>query len=285
MDKQKLITYGFLIISTVILTLLFVYAQTTQIIYGVVIIAILYYYFFYSGDNIMDVLTELTPLSEPKQIVTAEATQRTLLERGSSTVMGFFNLQQGDRTAKYIDKLRPDEYTPVMYVPGNWSFEISQGPSGVLDTNARLRVTTKDSSGSATDEIIDLPSLPKQKWVCIAILRDGRRFDVMYNNKIIASQRLQNYPVVISNPLRIGDKRLAGSVIHVIISDHRLTPTEVDRERLKYVDTNNMIIESNAIDMSFPNIRLFSQCPPGLPCDPVTKPPRNNLLQWKTPYA
>lgn len=285
MDKQKLITYGFLIISSVILTLLYVYGYTTYMIYGVILFAGLYYYFVYSGDNIMDVLTELTPLSAPKQIATAEMTQQTLLEKGSSTVMGFFNLQQGDRTIKYIDKLRPDEYTPIIYVANNWSFEISQGPGGVLDTNARLRVTTKDGSGTATEQIMDLPSLPKQKWVCIAILRDGRRFDVMYDNKIVASQRLQNYPVIISNPLRIGNKKLSGSAIHVIIADHRLTPTEVDRERLKYVDTNNMVIESNAISISFPNIRLFSQCPPGLPCDPVTKPPRNNLLQWKTPYA
>jgi hypothetical protein len=285
MDKQKLLTYGFIILCTVILTLLYVYGKTTYIIYGGIFIAAFYYYFIYSGDNIMDVLTELTPLSDPKQIVTAEQTQRMLLEKGSSTVMGFFNIQQGDRTAKYIDKLRPDEYTPVMYVAGNWSFEISQGPGGVLDTNARLRVTTKDSSGTATDQLMDLPSLPKQKWVCISILRDGRRFDIMYDNKIVASQRLESYPVVISNPLRIGNKKLGGSVIHIIIADRRLTPTEVDRERLKYVDTNNMVIESNAIDISFPNIRLFSQCPPGLPCDPVTKPPRNNLLQWKTPYA
>jgi hypothetical protein len=285
MDKQKIITYGFLIISSIVLTLLFVYAETRHIIYGVICIAILYYYFIYSEDTIMDVLTELTPLSESKQIVTAEKTQSTLLEKGSSTVMGFFNIQHGDRTAKYIDKLRPDEYIPIMYVAGNWSFEISQGPSGLLDTNARLRVVTKNSSGEATNQIMELPSLPKQKWVCISILRDGRRFDIMYDNKIVASQRLQWYPVIISNPLRIGNKKLGGSAIHIIICDRRLTPSEVDRERLKYVDTNNMVIESNIIDMSFPNIRLFSQCPPGLPCDPVTKPPRNNLLEWNTPYA
>jgi len=285
MDKQKLITYGFIIISTIILTLLFVYAEPLHVIYGVIIIAVLYYYFLYSGDNTMDVLTELTPLSAPKQIVMADKTQSMLLEKGGSTIMGFFNIQHGDRTKKYIDKLRPDEYTPVMYISGNWSFEISQRPGGVLDTNARLRVTTKDSSGRAVDEIMDLPSLPKQKWVCIAMLRDGRRFDIMYDNKIVASQRLHNYPVIISNPLFIGNKKLGGSAIHIIISDRRFTPTEVDRERLKYVDTNNMVIEGNAIDISFPNIRLFSQCPPGLPCDPVTSPPRSNLLQWKTPYA
>lgn len=233
----------------------------------------------------MDVLTTLTSLSQPKQIVNAEKVQSALLEKGSSTVMGFFNLQQGDRTNTYIDKLRPDEYKPLFQVANNWYFEISQGPGGNQNTNVRLRVTTKNSSGTAMDEIMEIPSLPKQKWVCIAILRDGRRFDVMYDNKIVASQRLLNYPVVISNPLILGNKGISGSAIHVIISDHRLTPTEVDRERLKYVDTNNMIIESNAIDISFPNIRLFSQCPPGLPCDPVTKPPRDNLLQWNTPYA
>jgi len=285
MDKQKLIIYGFLIISSIILTLLYVYGYTAYMIYGAILVGMLYYYFFYSEDNIMDVLKELTPLSASKQIVTAEKTQSTLLEKGGSTVMGFFNILQGDRTKKYIDKLRPDEYTPIMEVADNWSFEISQGPGGVLDTNARLRVKTKDSSGSASIQIMDLPSLPKQKWVCIAILRDGRRFDIMYDNKIVASQRLESYPVIISNPLRVGNKNLSGSVIHVIICDRRLTPTEVDRERLKYVDTNNMVIEANIINMSFPNIRLFSQCPPGLPCDPVTKPPRDNLLQWKTPYA
>ena len=200
MDKQKLITYGFIIISTVILTLLFVYAEVQYSIYGVIIIAALYYYFLYTGDNTMDVLTTLTPLSDSKQIVTADKTQSVLLERGSSTVMGFFNFQQGDRTAKYIDKLRPDEYIPVMYVANNWSFEISQRPSGTMDTNARLRVITKGSSGTAVEQLMDLPSIPKQKWICIAILRDGRRFDIMYDNKIVASHRLQNYPVIISNP-------------------------------------------------------------------------------------
>lgn len=285
MDTQNAITYGLIIAITVIITLSVVYSNYMYILYGLIALAFVYYFFIYSGDNIMDVLTTLTPLSKQKQIVMAEKVQSTLLEKGGSTVMGFFNIQQGDRTATYIDKLRPDEYKPLMQVVNNWYLEISHNPGGIQNTNARLRVTTKDSSGTATDEIIDLPSLPKQKWVCIAILRDGRRFDVMYDNKIVSSQRLQNYPVVISNPLLIGNKSLDGSAIHVIISDHRLTPTEVDRERLKYVDTNNMIIESNAIDMSFPNIRLFSQCPPGLPCDPVTKPPRNNLLQWKTPYA
>ena len=49
--------------------------------------------------------------------------------------------------------------------------------------------------------------------------------------------------------------------------------------------TNSIDIPTNSIDISLPGLKLFSQCPSGLPCDPVTQPPNNNLLQWETPYA
>ena len=119
----------------------------------------------------------------------------------------------------------------------------------------------------------------------IAILRDGRRFDIIYNNEIVASEILEFYPVVISSDLSIGNNGLNGSVIHVIINDKRLTPTVIERERVSHVNTNNMVLDVDSITTSFPGMNLFAQCPPGLPCDPITKPPTNNLLQWKTPYA
>ena len=65
----------------------------------------------------------------------------------------------------------------------------------------------------------------------------------------------------------------------------RLAPIDVEQARLRYVDTNNTVIEDNTIDMSFPVLNLFASCPSGLPCDPITKPPGNNLLSWKSPYA
>jgi len=135
------------------------------------------------------------------------------------------------------------------------------------------------------EEIIDLPNIPKQKWVFLAILRDGRRFDVIYDNQLVASHRLEYYPVIISSPLSVGNKGLAGSVLHVLVNGTRLTPSEVERTRVGYVDTNNTVLESSWIASSFPSIGLFAQCPSGLPCDPITKPPANNLFQWRTPYA
>lgn len=254
----------------------------TFISFGVILVLITLYiifYVIYPGSGSEDLLKEITPLNVKKNIVMPDVTQTKILGSSGSTVMGFFYLNMGDRTSSYVDK-----YAPLMEVDNNWYIEISPAPKGKDLISARLRIQTNDS-GIFKQEIIELPAIPKQKWVFIAILREGRRFDVIYDNKIVASQRLENYPVIISSPLSVGNSGLDGSVVHIMINDRRLAPNEVERERVKYVDTNNTVLEANAISMSLPNIRLLAQCPPGLPCDAITKPPGNNLLEWESPYA
>jgi hypothetical protein len=252
------------------------------IVFGVILLLITLYIIFYviypsSGNN--DILPKITPLNVKKDILTSDITQSTLLSTAGSTVMGFFYLYDGDRTSKYVNG-----FTPIIQVDNNWYLEIAPAPSGGLNVSARLRVQTSDA-GVLKEEYVELPPIPKQKWMCISILRDGRRFDIIYNNEIVASQTLEFYPVVISSPLSIGNTGLNGSVIHVIINGRRLSPLEVERERVAHIDTNGTVLEADAIDISFPGLKLFAQCPPGLPCDPVTRPPNDNLLQWKTPYA
>ena len=228
-----------------------------------------------SGSN--DILTTMTPINKKKDVLYSDITQSTLLTTAGSTIMGFFNLSGGDRTSKYSNS-----YTPLLYIDNNWYLEIS--PSPVKNIATRLRVQTNDG-GKFKYELIELPQIPKQKWMFIAILRDGRRFDIIYNNQIVASQRLENYPVIISSPLSIGNKGLDGSAIHIITSNVRLTPDNVERERVRHVDTNNTVLEKNIFDMPLSALKLLAKCPPGLACDPITKPPDNNLLQWKSPYA
>lgn len=253
----------------------------THIISGVVVIVILYIiYYIYRyvrTHSNKDILKKITPLNEKKDILYSDITQSTILATSGSTVMGFFKLNNGDRTVKYSNG-----FTPLMCIDNNWYLEVSPAP--IHKVTARLRVQT-NNGGAFKQELIDLPNIPKQKWMFIAILRDGRRFDIIYNNKIVASRRLINYPVVISSSLSIGNKGLDGSVIHIIINGKRLSPTDVERERVKYVDTNDMILEDNQIDISLPGFKLFAQCPSGLPCTPITEPPNDKLLEWSTPYA
>ena len=251
-------------------------------IFGVILILATFYvivYVIYPGSGNTDVLKKMTPLNIKKDIYTADATQQTLLSTAGSTVMGFFYLKDGDKTSKYSDN-----FIPLIQVENNWFLEVATTPSGQKNISARLRVITNDA-GSMKNEIIELPPILKQKWVFIAILREGRRFDIIYDNQLVASQRLEYYPVVISSSLSVGNKGLEGSVIHVMVNRIRLTPDAVERERVAHVDTNNTVLEGDTIDLSFPGLKLFAQCPPGLPCDTITRPPSNNLLQWKTPYA
>lgn len=245
----------------------------------VVIAAVLYYlYIKYIKNDGKDLLQDITPLNVKKDIATPDIVQSTLLGSGGSTVMAFFNLQAGNRTSTY-----KNDFVPLMMVDNNWWLEISHKPQGEEDS-ARLRVQTTQG-GTLGIELIDLPPIPKQKWIFIAILREGRRFDIIYNNRIVASDRLENYPAVISSSLSIGHQHLYGKTIHIIINNVRMSPDEVERQRVSYVDTNNDIVEDNYIFPSFPTIKLFTKCPPGLPCDPIRKPPKNNMYEWSTPYA
>lgn len=252
------------------------------IIFSIILILITFYiivYIIYPGAGNDNILNSITELNVHKDILTSDVTQRTLLGGAGSTIMGFIYLKDGDRTVKMVDS-----FNSLIKIVNNWSLEISPSISGKSHSSVRLRVLT-NQSGVIKDEIIELPHIPKQKWVFIAILRDGRRFDVIYDNKIVASQRLEYYPVIISSPLSIGNTALNGTIVNVIINSTRLTPTEVERERLKYVDTNNVVLESKKENISFPGLKLFAECPSGLPCNPVTQPPSNNLLEWRTPYA
>ena len=252
------------------------------IIFGIIVLLLTLYiifYVIYPGSGNSDVLKKLTPLDVKKDILMADVTQSSILASSGSSVMGFFYLKEGDRTAKYANS-----FIPLIQVENNWALEISPSLGGRAETSAQLRVATNDG-GAIKQEVIDLPQIPKQKWIFIAILRDGRRFDVIYDNKIVASQRLEYYPVNISSSLSIGNKGLAGQVIHVMVNGERLAPNQVERDRLAHVDTSGTVLEADAIDISFPSLKLLAQCPPGLPCDPITRPPSSNLMQWKTPYA
>jgi len=175
-----------------------------------------------------------------------------------------------------------NQFTPLLQVANNWYLEIA--PSPVEHIAARLRVTV-NQGGVLKDEVIELPPISKQTWMFIAILRDGRRFDVIYQNRIVASQRLEHYPVVISSPLSVGNKGLAGTAAHIMIQGERLTPTQVSKERDTHIDTNGAVIEDIPINMSLPFTRLFADCPSGFPCDTITAPPKNNTMEWRSPYA
>lgn len=253
----------------------------------VVLTAYIVMYRIYPGADNKDILSEQTPLNKRKNILMPDRTQTEILGSGGTTVMGFFYIGQGDKTLRHGSA---DQYISLLEVENNWSLEIAPSPKEKEAYGARLRVRTM-RKGKMEYEIIPLPPVPKQKWVWVALLREGRRFDVIYDKRLVASQRLEHYPVVIASPLSIGNAGMEGAAIHMKVNARRLTPEEVERERKTHVDTNGKVVDSTQHPLTqqdvptIPFPKLSAQCPAGLPCETVTAPPKKSLYEWKTPYA
>ena len=112
------------------------------IIFGLVLLLITLYiivYVIYPGSGNKDLVPKMIKLGEKKEIYTADVTQSTLLSTAGSTVMGFFNLNAGDRTQKYSNN-----FTPIMQIENNWYLEIAPAPNSIEGAAAQLRVQTND---------------------------------------------------------------------------------------------------------------------------------------------
>ncbi len=243
-----------------------------------IIIYIIMYFVVKSGQS-KEILDTITPINKKKTVYMSEETKTDILTSSGTSVMCFVKLLDGDRTMNYNTN-----YNPLIQVENNWYFEVSGSKSDTNSTSTRLRITT-NNAGVKADEIVQLPDLVKQKWVFIAILRDGRRFDIIYDNKIVASHRLSNYPVIISSPLSIGNTGLQGSIDHLMVNNKRLTPNEIEETRMRFIDTNNMVLDADDVGISFPVFKLFARCPPGFPCDTDINIPRSSTYRWSSPYA
>jgi hypothetical protein len=250
-----------------------------------------------SSNTYTDLLPTLTSLTTETQIVDSGTVKTSLLSQGGSTVAGFFNVQFGDRTLRMVDVLIGKElpamsYTTLLGVKGSFEFQIAPSRlffdvSGGKDvqvpqSTAQLIVYTTHREFTT----IPLPPLTQQKWIFISILRDGRRFDVMYDDKIVASHRIDVYPLSISNPLVIGDKALLGQAIHMFTKSSRATPNQISALRASYSDmTGQPPVKFPLPFLPIPFGNVQTACIPGMPCNPVSAPPSNALKAWSSRYA
>ena len=253
--------------------------KTVLIIIGIIVLAIITYFvirYVYATARGKDVAPDVFQLSESKQAYDSYNTQIDLLKSSGSSILAFVNVQYGDRTGKANPNA--NALLPLINIDGAMTFEVSPD-------SAQLSVVTVEP-GQTSTEVIQVPPLPMQKWVMVAILRDGRRFDIMYNDQIVASHRLTHYPKVISNPLRIGDKKMLGSAVNVIVAPYRMTPSEVIREMRHLSDTTGMPVAATPrLQLPpIPFVNLRSICIPGIPCNGVTQPPSDQLKAWYSPY-
>jgi hypothetical protein len=237
----------------------------------IVIYAIVAYY--YSVPPPVDLAPTLTPLNKKTELISSNQAVQTFLKGEGGTIAGLFNVYMGDRTVA----LGATNYTTLVGIVGTVELQlVPANASSPTKSTARLKV------GS---EIIDLPPFPQQTWVFLAILRQGRRFDVIYNNKIVASHRLDNYPTGTTNTLQMGDSAFLGNAIHINIVNRRLSPQELATMRGSISDTTGAPPTPLPFPFPFSLPSFQNFCLPGLPCNPVTTPPKDTMKQWNSMYS
>jgi hypothetical protein len=133
------------------------------------------------------------------------------------------------------------------------------------------------------EETIPLPEIPFQKWTFLTIAREGRRFDIYYNGKIVMSKRTQNVMDTRAafGPITAGDPNLIGKIAFVQTFPQKLTQTEVMANYKANSDTTGQptLSAPGSIFDYLPN------CKDGGCISGPTMRPTSPLLDWQTQYA
>jgi len=246
------------------------------------------------SPGIKDYMPSEVSLSTATNAISSNEASKILLSGPGATLAGLFNVTIGDKTSQTATPAT-NNFSTLFGMRGSIEFQLAPANISNPNSTAQLLITTnaRGSDNKLLTEAIPLPPLPAQKWTFIAILRDGRRFDVLYNDQVVASHRLTYYPNTgVQNQVQVGQspltktapRRFLGSAKHLFAFNYRMPPGELAALRAKYVDTTG----APPIPLPFPspfNLTFPSFCIPGLPCNPVNQPPPNSLQAWSTPYS
>ena len=133
------------------------------------------------------------------------------------------------------------------------------------------------------EETIPLPEIPFQKWTFITLAREGRRFDIYYNGKLVMSKRTQHIVDTRAGfgPITAGDPNLMGKLAFVQTFPQKLSQSDVLANYKAKADTTGQpfISDPSNIFDYLPNCK-------GGGC--ITGPkmrPTSPLLDWQTQYA
>lgn len=256
---------------------------------GFLIILILVAYvimvFYKSGANnrMMPFEKEDGTLETSTIVLNSDDTRRMLFGQSGSSLAVYMFLKGVDKTT------RADNEAPVLFsIPDVLEFRYGYTAENSLGSNAELVIyTTNTAAVETTREVIPVPNFPTQKWIALTILRDGRRFDVMYNNKVVASKRLAYMPAYRSSPLTFGGPATFGTFSQGRVFNYRLSLSDIRAELSRTSDTRFASSTAPTPDGSSGFISPFDifRCPGGVFCGKDTKPPKNPLQIWETPYA
>ena len=142
-------------------------------------------------------------------------------------------------------------YQPVFNLNGLAALEALVVPDASRQGQAMIQLIVKTETPPLTAgatlsqkyiETLALPPIPFQRWTMITVSREGRRFDVYYNDKIVLSRQTLNMPISnkINSNLRgvvSGSTSLMGVLTNATIAPKRYSVQDVESDYARLADT------------------------------------------------
>jgi len=164
-------------------------------------------------------------------------------------------------------------------------------------------LSTSSSSSQKYIETLTLPPIPLQKWMMVTIAREGRRFDVYYNDVLVMSHKTMYMPVSnISNSnfsgITSGSSGLVGQLALANMYDTRMNMQKVtaayaaatDTRGRPYINaTTSLTSDPSGLNPGFHssgvNLSSMSMCPSGGCFSAPAVKPASPLYDWSSPYG
>lgn len=217
-------------------------------------------------------------LSKETKVLNASEGSEEFFKKEGGTLCMYVRLQNGDKTVNINEK-----HPTLLKAQGIMEINVVNGGLGV-----ELVIITKNTKTSrSTREVIKLPPFPRQKWIHLCILREGRRFDVLYNGKIVASRRLMYVPVYVSSPIMVGHPKLNGEFIGGFVYSHRMNARELKEEIESTSNTRGEPYAKNSTKelLSIFSFRPSIGCPGGKACNKNPSAPLDPTIDFESEYA
>ena len=227
------------------------------------------------------------PFDLSKRVVIAGMTDASGLLNESSTFQGFFYLNPMMRTGAHVEcgtainqpscadgsfqpclcdisgcnSCKHAGFYSIIDLIGIAGIEVMPAPDASRQGSmaAQLIVKTEMMASGAMSmhqlyvETIPLPYILAQKWTMITVTREGRQFDVYYNDKLVMSHKTMYMPIstkINSNltGLVSGSDGLIGTLANVSMLPKRITIFDVESDYTTLADTRGApVIGSESI--------------------------------------
>ena len=212
-------------------------------------------------------------------------------------------------------------YNTVFNIAGVVWLEVLPAPDASRQGHAMSQLVVKTMGPPVTGapagttqqyyiETITLPTIPLQKWTFVTVAREGRRFDIYYNDAIVLSKKTMYMPIanVSSSSMTgvtSGSAGLVGQLAVVNLYNYRLSSSDVAGKYAQYANTRgipylNSVSSLNTLSDTGGIIPTFSSsvfsglfgympslslCPRGGCLTPPVVKPASPMYQWTSNYS